>query len=129
MALGAWYSSPRSMSPANLCGVHLIFRCIGGNVVDSARDRYWKAEQARSRWKEEKRNTSGAVVASALLLGFDLHQRLVDQFRTLVERTDGDALVIAVHAAQIVGGDWIWIDAIDRDASLSPCHGVGTSLK
>src|SRR5215469_5258018 len=64
-----------------------------------------------------------------LLSRGNAQQRVVDQVSALLERIDRHALIVAVHAAQIVLGNWVWVDAINGNAAAAPRTRVCTGLK
>src|SRR5437588_8641410 len=66
---------------------------------------------------------------SIFLSSRNLEKRLVDHLPSLLQRREADALVVAVHPAQVVGVDGIGVDAVDGDAARAPGDGVGAGLK
>ena len=63
------------------------------------------------------------------LLRLNLHERLIDQLGPLLERVNGDALIVPVHAPQILRGDGVRVNSVNGNATAAPGAGIGSCLK
>src|SRR4051794_32466623 len=90
--------------------------------------RSWRGE---SRWGRTRRplpvdrRAPGAVLAARALAGRDGTQDPLDDVGALVEGADGDALIDAVHAHEVVARGEVGPQPVHGNTSLPPWAGVG----